>query len=299
MMEVAVRVVLAGVLLVAAAGKLARPRQTAGAMSTYGFDAAAGQWVAWGSMVVAELALAIGVLAGSDAAAFAAGGLMMTAAAVMANAIMRGKAGEPCGCFGVDSRVSTGAIARNVLLGAAFIAVPYLPEGSLATDTWLAIGLGVAMAAIIGLAVAVLALAREVGMLRLRLGPSSALEVSHEGPEVGGRSGVIERFAPTPRAEFALAVFSSEGCHICRALEPAIESLRSEPSLTVLSFTEGDDADVWEQLGIPGAPYAVALDRDGYVMAKGTYNNLSQLESIVATAERRQAERSRVEALGV
>lgn len=299
MLEVVVRVALAGVLVVAAAGKLRRPQQTAAAMSTYGFDAAAGQWLAWGSMVVAELVLAVGVVAGNDAAAFAAGGLMMTAAAVMANAIMRGKAGEPCGCFGGGSRVGNGAIARNLALAAALFAVPLLPDGPLATDTWLGIGLGVALAAIIALAVAVLALAREVGMLRLRLGPSSALEVSHEGPEVGGRTGLIERFSPTTRAELALAVFSSEGCHICRALEPAIDSLRSEPSLTISSFEEGADADVWEQLAIPGAPYAVALDLDGYVMAKGTYNNLSQLESIVATAERRQVDRSRVEALGV
>ena len=56
---------------------------------------------------------------------------------------------------------------------------------------------------------------------------------------------------------------------------------------------------MWRELEIPGSPYAVALDLDGTVLAKGTFNNLAQLESVLATAERRRAERSAGEALGV
>ena len=119
-------------------------------------------------------------------------------------------------------------------------------------------------------------------MLRLRLGPAAALEIADEGPEVGGRTELIERFALDRRNELALAVFTSEGCHVCRGLEPAVDSLRREPALAVEVFDEGDDADVWEALAIPGAPYAIALERDGTVGAKGTFNNLSQLESILA-----------------
>jgi hypothetical protein len=194
--------------------------------------------------------------------------------------------------------VSRLSVARNGLLATAFAAAPSLPE-SLSTDDWLTLGLVVALVACATLALAVLALAREVGMLRLRLGPGSALEIAHEGPEIGGRTALIERFAPGPRAEFALAVFSSEGCRVCRALEPAVDSLRGEPALAVEVFSESGDADVWEGLAIPGAPYAIALERDGTVGAKGTFNNLAQLESIVAAAERRRSERVRVEALGV
>lgn len=299
MLEVVVRLVLAGVLIAAAAGKLARPAESRAAMATYGFEGAAAQSLAWGSVLFAELALAVGVIAGSDPAAYAAAGLMVLMAAVLGNALMRGKAGAPCGCFGPSSKVSPLALVRNLALAAGFVAVPALPEDPLSTDAWLGIGLALALVAVAGLAVAVLALAREVGMLRFRLGPASALEVSHEGPEVGGRSGLIDHFEPTARSEFALAVFTSVGCHVCKALAPAIDSLRSEPSLIVSSFEEGADSEVWEALGIPGAPYAIALDMDGTVMAKGTFNNLAQLESIAATAERRRAERSRVEALGV
>ena len=51
------------------------------------------------------------------------------------------------------------------------------------------------------------------------------------------------------------------------------------------------DAAVWTELDVPGSPYAIALDRDGMVLAKGTFNNLAQLESVLATAERRRGER--------
>ena len=38
---------------------------------------------------------------------------------------------------------------------------------------------------------------------------------------------------------------------------------------------------------IPGSPFAVALDADGTVLAKGTFNTGAQLESVLAAAERR------------
>jgi hypothetical protein len=300
MIEVAARLILAGVLAAAAGAKLTRPRASSAAMATYGFRRPAGQWIAWGLAVLAESGLAVGVAAGSAAAAYGAAALMLLFAATLGSALLEGKAGAPCACFGPRSTVSPLAVARNLGLAAAFAVLPALPAGSPTTDEWLALGLAVALLACAGLTIALLALAREVGMLRLRLGPSSALEVSHEGPELGGRVALIERFRLDRRTELAVAVFTSVGCHVCRALAPAVDSLRSEPSLAVLSFEESDDSDAWESLAIPGAPYALAIEPDGTVMAKGTFNNLAQLESIIATAERRRAERRRVEAtLGV
>ena len=292
------RLILAAVLAGAALSKIAAPSRAAAGMATFGFATPSLRWAALGFVTAAELALAAGVALGSDAAAYGAAVLMALFATTLISALMQGKAGAPCACFGSASKVSSLSVARNALLAAAFAVTPSLPE-SLSTDGWLTLGLVVALAACAALTVAVLALAREVGMLRLRLGPGSALEIAHEGPEIGGRTALIERFAPGPRAEFALAVFSSEGCRVCRALEPAVDSLRGEPALAVEVFTESGDADVWEGLAIPGAPYAIALERDGTVGAKGTFNNLAQLESIVAAAERRRSERVRVEALGV
>ena len=292
------RLILAAVLAGAALSKLAAPSRAAAAMATFGFATRPLRWAALAFVTAAELALAAGVALGSDAAAYGAAVLMALFATTLLSALMQGKAGAPCACFGGGSKVSPLSVARNGVLAAAFAAIPSLPE-SLSTDGWQTLGLIVALVACAALALAVLALAREVGMLRLRLGPGSALEIAHEGPEIGGRTALIERFAPGPRAEFALAVFSSEGCRVCRALEPAVDSLRGEPALAVEVFSEGGDGDVWEGLAIPGAPYAIALELDGTVGAKGTFNNLAQLESIVATAERRRDERTRVEALGV
>lgn len=297
-MELVARLILASVLLAAAGAKLARPRQATAAMATHGFRTPLGRRIAFAFVVIAEAGLAVAVALGSDEAAYAAAVLMAMFALTLGAEMLRGKAGEPCGCFGGDSKVGWPAIARNLLLAAAFAALPSLPA-SLSTDGWLALGLAFALMACAALAVALLALAREVGMLRLRLGPAAALEVAHEGPEVGGRSTLIERFSFERRNVLALAVFSSEGCHVCQALRPAIDALRAEPALAVEVFPEGSETELWEALAIPGAPYAVALDRDGIVGAKGTFNNLAQLESILATAERRGAERRRIEALGV
>ena len=63
-----------------------------------------------------------------------------------------------------------------------------------------------------------------------------------------------------------------------------------EPLVAVEVFDEVRDAEVWAELGIPGSPFAVALGRDGAVRAKGTFNSYGQLESILATAERRVVE---------
>ena len=293
------RGLLTAVLVASVAMKLAQPRRSAGALATFGFETLRSQWVALAVLVAVESALAVGVAVGSDSAAYAAALLMLVFAATLGSALMRGRAGAPCACFGAGSKVGPSAIARNLLLAAAFAALPSIPGGEMSTDEWLALGLGVSLLLCVGLGIAVLALGREIGMLRLRLGPTAALEISHEGPEVGGSTGLIARFPIDPRNEFALAVFTSVGCHVCRVLGPAVDSLRREPSLGVLSFEETADSDVWDALGIPGVPYAIAMDTAGTVLAKGTFNNLAQLESVIATAERRQTERVRIEALGV
>jgi hypothetical protein len=267
-------------------------------LSTFGVDDRRAQGIVWAALIAAELALAGGVIAGLDGAAWLAAALMATFAATMVGALMRGRAGAPCACFGARSVVGWRGVARNLVLAAAFAALPFLPSDSLSTDQWLALGLAIALIACAGLAVAVLALAREVGMLRLRLGPASALEIPEEGPPLGSRVEVGGRFQPGPATELALAVFVSDNCRVCKSLEPAVASLGGDPGLAVASFEESAHRDVWEELSVPGSPYAVALSADGTVLAKGTFNNLAQLESVVAAAERRRAERGLVESRG-
>src|SRR3989442_562869 len=132
------------------------------------------------------------------------------------------------------------------------------------------------------------ALARGVGALRLAVAPQAALEIPDEGPELGARVDLIRGFEPGPDAETALAVFTSDGCHVCRALEPAIEFTGRDPLVALRVFDEHRDERAWRMLDVPGSPFAVALDLDGTVLAKGTFNTLGQLESVLATAARRR-----------
>jgi hypothetical protein len=289
MAGVIAQLVLALVLVAASGFKLSAPASSQAALATFGLQSAKTRAIVWAALILTELTLAAGVALGADAAAYLAAMMMVAFAVALVVALARGRGGAPCACFGSRSRVGWPAVARNAALAVAFAALPAIPSRELTTDEWLAVGLAVALAACAGLALAVLALAREVGMLRLRLGADSALEIPGEGPELGGRSAVIERFAPGDGAELAFAVFVSRGCAACAALEPAIESLAGEPMLAVESFEESADAEVWTALGIPGSPYAVAMALDGTVLAKGTFNNLAQLESVLATAERRRA----------
>ncbi len=299
MVEVGGRIVLAAVLVAASVAKLASPRSSSAALGTFGIRSPGGRWAAWAALIATELLLAAGVAAGIDLAAYLAAALMAAFGAAMLAAMQRGRSGAPCACFGARSTVGWPAVGRNLVLSFAFLALPLLPEGDVTTDEWLALGLGVALLACAGLAIAVLALAREVGMLRLRLGPAAALEIPEEGPPVGSRTDLIDSFARAPTSELALAVFVSDGCHVCRGLEPAIASLGRDPTLAVEVFEEGADAEAWRAVDAPGSPYAVALDRAGVVLAKGTFNNLAQLESVLATAQRRGAERAAVEGMGV
>jgi hypothetical protein len=61
-----------------------------------------------------------------------------------------------------------------------------------------------------------------------------------------------------------------------------------DPRVAVGVFDEVAEAELWRNLEIPGSPFALALDRRGTVLAKGTFNNLAQLESVLATAARRE-----------
>jgi hypothetical protein len=281
---------LAAVLLLAAGAKLARPGASQAALATFGLRRAGARRAAWAAAVAAETALGVGVALGSPVAALLAAALFLAYAATLGLALARGRSGAPCGCFGAHSRVGLPALVRNVALAAACAAAPALTTVDPSPTGWLALGLGLAGVAIAGLTVGLLALAREVGDLRLRMGSAAALEIPEEGPEVGSHTALIDGFAPGPDARLAAAVFSSEGCPVCRTLEPAIAYLARDPVIALRVFDEHRDQDAWQQLAIPGSPYAVALGLDGSVLAKGTFNTLGQLESVLATAERRESE---------
>ena len=297
MLHLAVRLVLAAVLLGAAAAKLRRPRESGAGP---GRPARAGPERTRGRSRSRRRRrrgpLAAGVALGSDVAAVAAAVFLFAGAALLARALAAGRGGAPCGCFGARSRVSRARVARAALLGLAFAALPFLPRSDPSAETWLAVGLVAALLGVAALGVAVLALAREVGMLRLAVGPQGALEIPEEGPPLGSDSGLAAHLDPRvdgADVPLALAVFSSEGCALCRRLAPGIAALGRHPHVSLLELDEVRDAGHWRRLAVPGSPYALALDADGRVLAKGTFNSLAQLESVLAAGERRLGEPAR------
>lgn len=275
---------LGGVLLVAAAAKVLDPAGTRAALATYG---PAGPRL-WAPLVVLEAVLGALVLAGAWWASALASLLFAAVAAVHLALLVRGRAGAPCACFGARGRIGFGSVARAVSLAAAFGALAALPRDPLSAEGWLALGLGLALLAVGALAVVVLALAREVGELKALVGPQAALEVPEEGPELGGTTAIATAFSGEPD-RFALAVFASEGCHLCRALRPDVEAVGRHPVVELLVFDEVEDAWAWRAADVPGSPFAVVLGADGVVLAKGTFNSRAQLESVLGAAERRQA----------
>jgi hypothetical protein len=267
--------------------KLAAGPKGRAALATYGLrePLAGSVWAALGAL---EAGLAVCVMAGSERAMYAAGALFVVFTAAQANALLRGRGGAPCGCFGSRGTLSRASLGRAALLAIAFAALPLLPREALSTDQWLGVGLGAAFVLVAGLGVVVLALARELGTLRMSIAPSGALEIPSEGPEVGGRTALAQSFGPLGQGVLGLAVFTSEACHICQALEPAIASFERDPRVVVRRFDEVEEAEAWRLADIPGSPFAVALGEDGTVLAKGTFNSGAQLESVLATAERRR-----------
>lgn len=125
-METAGRILIVVVLFAAAGAKLADLRAAASGMAAFGFPTPATRLAAALLISGCELALAIGVALGSEAAIYMSAALMAMLGLTLGSALMRGRAGVPCGCFGPRSRVSGWAMARNLALAALFAAVPSL-----------------------------------------------------------------------------------------------------------------------------------------------------------------------------
>ena len=161
----------------------------------------------------------------------------------------------------------------------------------------------------IGLLLAVLALARQVGVLHERISPVGALTLDH-GPKVGdpvkllhltGLSGeAITIGAAGSRSQ--LLFFLSPTCPVCKKLLPVLRALASSERsrLEVVLASDGDAREhlaFWrrEKLGLPYVlsaelgitfqigklPYAVLIGQDGTVRAKGLVNSREHIESLL------------------
>jgi hypothetical protein len=144
------------------------------------------------------------------------------------------------------------------------------------------------------LCVVVVALARQVGTLHLRLGPRGALEIDGEGPALGealpvstARAADGNVVAVGGPGSGRLVLFSSLTCVVCREVAPGVPAAARAGGLTPQIL---HDPDAERALDVPGTPFLLVLDELGIVRAKGTVNNLEQMEGLVDTAVRRMRE---------
>jgi methylamine dehydrogenase accessory protein MauD len=164
---------------------------------------------------------------------------------------------------------------------------------------------------VIVLALVVLALARQVGVLHERVAPAGAL-MPTSGPKVGeqtqpaefrdlaGESVNVGGTSSDGRATLVLWV--SPTCPVCKALVPTAVSMAQAERLRLLFASDGDRRDqhrayvqdlriaaypyvVSQALGMSYAvsklPFAVLIDADGVLRGKGLVNTREHLESLV------------------
>ena len=158
----------------------------------------------------------------------------------------------------------------------------------------------------------VVALARQIGTLHLRLGPRGALELDDEGPALGDALEPLEASDTLGRpltiaapGEQQMLLFVSPACPVCEQVLPSMAAIRAGTDLMPYVLVDADAessrqvdagrmatpvvpaAELAARLAVPGTPYVLVLDGDGVVRAKGTVNNLEQMEGLTRTARRR------------
>jgi methylamine dehydrogenase accessory protein MauD len=170
------------------------------------------------------------------------------------------------------------------------------------------VAFGLLWVLVIALAIAVFALARQVGVLFERIAPMGAL-ITDSGPQVGepvarfdltALDGVKVTIGAAARAQ--LVFFLSPSCPVCKKLLPILSSVAAAETgwLDIVLASDGEVAEhqafvrqrrlekfryvVSRELGmafrVSRLPYAALIDPTGVVRAKGLINNREQLESL-------------------
>ena len=167
---------------------------------------------------------------------------------------------------------------------------------------------------ILGLGLALLALARQVGVLHVRLAPAGAL-LSGKGPVVGEAAPVLDALTmegvsiaigkPLGKGLKQLLLFVSPHCPLCKELIPIAKNFAKTEKLDII-FVGDDDPDeqramitrlemgglpfvnssiVGRSFHVERLPHAVLIGGDGVLLSKGLVNSREHLESLVTAHE--------------
>jgi len=164
------------------------------------------------------------------------------------------------------------------------------------------------------LALIVLALIRQVGVLHERLAPVGALTAA-SGPKVGQPAPLLRAEAldgtrlelgtRRPSGRSLLLLFVSRSCPICKTLIPVALGVARAERLDVLFLGDAEPAEqqaliaeyaispsnfvngpeIGMAYGVDKLPHAAFLDPAGILVAKGLVNSREHLESLVIAQE--------------
>lgn len=176
------------------------------------------------------------------------------------------------------------------------------------TLIWLVVVVLAVIVSIEGLAI--VALAREVGLMSRRLPPAPALDAG-DGPGIGEILPIVtvktitgqERTLTGPQPERQILLFLSSRCKPCLELIGELPGIRLDwPTERVLPVVSGPrdellaigdqlgsaDSFAWDEfgraaeaLGVRGSPFALVTDRTGRVEARGVVNTREMVSSLL------------------
>lgn len=180
--------------------------------------------------------------------------------------------------------------------------------------TSIAISNAILWVLMLGVIIALWALARQVGILYERVAPMGAL-ITDAGPKLGEASPTFDLAALSggtvaiggPHERSQLIFFLSPTCPVCKKLLPILKSASAAEKswLDVVVASDGDSTqhlafyrdaklqhfpyvlstDLGMTYRVSRLPYAVLLDEHGIIRAKGLINNREQLESLFNAKE--------------
>jgi methylamine dehydrogenase accessory protein MauD len=167
---------------------------------------------------------------------------------------------------------------------------------------------------ILVLAVMVFGLTRQIGILHERVAPMGAM-VNDRGPEVGETAPtlrvksianeVVQIGGASAAGHTTLLMFVSPTCPVCKKLLPIARSFSTKENFEVILVVDGEVEEQQEMIRkerlqtlpyliapevgmafqVGKLPYAVLIDREGVIRAKGLVNSREHLESLAVAEE--------------
>src|SRR6478609_5366445 len=167
---------------------------------------------------------------------------------------------------------------------------------------------------ILGMGLALLALARQVGVLHARLAPAGAL-MTGKGPAVGEPAPVLDAHTldgahvaigkPLSAGRKQLLLFVSPHCPLCKDLIPVARNFAKTEKLDIVFVGDDQEAEqramvarlemgglafvnssiIGRAYQVDRLPHAVLIGEDGKLLSRGLVNSREHLESLVTAHE--------------